>query len=277
MNSSKRAEQIAFCIKLRKRLTVAAFALAVTATLILLGDYHYYNGLEVRGVGLGLHPIIIFAVLFAEGIAAVIVYSRAESIAERILNDECDPQLYCDVKRTLLSRVSYVSAISIIDLTTSYYRGDFASCRNFAGDAVHAPGDPDKLFGYSFLGMSAYFLGDRKALEDALVKSKRILEGAKIDDRSPLRADFARRIRVLEMLAADGTDREKAVQYANSLGTLPERTTAIERLNTEYLRALVYENAGEKDRAGSCLDVCRGIKGKTFINEALLKNDQKDT
>lgn len=265
---SEEVEKIVSRIKLRKRLTVALFAIVFMATLILLGDYHYYNGIEEWGIGLGLHPIIICAVLFAEAIAAVAVYSRAEDSVERLLNDDCDPRLYCDVKRSLLSRASYVSAITVIDLNASYYLGDFASCRRFAEDALHASGDPDKLLGCSFLGMSAFFLGDRRSLGDALKQSKRILERAAINAKSPLRADFDRRIAILEMLAAaNDSDWSEALSYANSLEYLPVRTTAIERLNTEYLRALVYERAGEVKRARACLEECGKIKGKTFIND----------
>lgn len=266
-NRSEKVDRIVSRIKLRKRLTVAGFVLACIATLILLGDYHYYNGIETWGVGLGLHPIIIFAVLLAEGIAAVCLYSRAESVVETILNDDCDPGLYCDVKRSLLSYASYVSAITIIDLNASYYLGDFASCRRFAEDAIRSSGDPDKLLGYSFLGMSSYFLGDRKALADSLTKAKRLLERAKIDDRSPLRKDFDRRIAILEMLADVGSDKSKAVSYADSLEAYSERTTNIERLNTGYLRALVYEDAGERVKARACFEECGRIEGRTFIND----------
>ncbi len=272
-NRSKTVDRIVSRVKLRKRATVAFFALILLATLIFLGDYHYYDGLREWGVGLGLHPLIICAVLFAEGITAVAMYSRAENSVERILNDDCDPRLYCDVKRSLLSRSSYVSAITVIDLNVSYYLGDFASCRRFAEDAMRASGDPDKLIGCSFLGMSAFFLGDRRSLEDALKQAKRILERSNIGDRTPLRADFGRRVAILAMLAAAlGSDRDEALGYANSLERLGERTSRLERLNTEYLRALVYERAKETKKARACFDECGEIKGKTFINDAVAQH-----
>lgn len=271
-NRSERLERIVSGVKRRKRLTVALFAVVLIATLVLLGDFHYYDGIARRGIGLGLHPLIIFAVLLGEGIGAVCVYSRAEGSVESILNDECDPRLYCDVKRSLLSRASYVSAITVIDLNASYYLGDFASCRRFAETALRSSGAPDRLLGCSFLGMSAFFLGDRASLADALKQAKRILERSSLGERTPLRADFDRRISILEMLALTAdSDWKGALEYANSLEYLPERTTAIERLNTGYLRALVYERAGDAKKSRFCLEQCGKIKGQTFINDEVAK------
>ena len=269
----KPSEIVASRIKLQKVAVAAAFALAVILTLLFLGDSHYYDGIETRGIGLGLHPIAIVAVIVAECIAAVILYSRAESRVEKILDDKCDPKLYYDVKRALFSRGAYMRGKNIVDLNVSYYLGDIASCRRFADEAIRAVGDPDKLYGYAFLGLSAFFLRDKKMLSEAAQKSRRLLDRANIPARTPLYADLDRRLRLLETLLASMEERtDEAIRFADALESLPTRTTTLERFNTLFLRGLVYESAGEKKKALACFEGCISGTEKTFICEEAKKH-----
>ena len=269
----KLSEQIVSRVKFRKRSVTALFAVIVILTFLFLGDSHYYDGLEVRGVGLGLHPLIVVAVVVLECVAAVALYSRAEASVEHILDDDCDPKLYAEVKRALTSRGSYLNAKHVVDLNVSYYLGDFASCVRLADEAIHAPGDPDKLYGYSFLGMSAFHLGDKKELALAAEMTKRLLDRTTISSRTPLFADLDRRRLLLEtLLFSIKNERENAVRSADSLEALPADTTALERYNTIYLRGIVYEAAGEKKKALSCFGECVSGTEKTFICEEAKKH-----
>lgn len=270
----KTAEQIVSLIKWRKRLIVAAYILVALATFIFLGDTHFYNGLETFGVGLNLHPLIVVIVVLAEGVICVLFYSRTENVVERILTEECDPARYLAVKQSIMSRRSYVSDMIATDLNVSYFGGDFRTCLSFAEEAIHASGDPDKLQGYYFLGRCAYFLGDTKALDDAIKMSKRILERTKVGIRSPQRLAFDANIAAMEMLSfCVHGENEKALEFADSVvaSSVTERSSNLDRANVAFLRGTVYERCGEKKKAQSAFEIASSLGGTTFISSGPIR------
>ena len=264
----KESEVFAARIRVRKRVTVLLFVVVVFFTFLFLGDSHYYDGIEQHGVGLGLDPIIIVAVVAVECIVCVIFYSRAEDKVNTVLDEQCDPKLYYAIKRTLMKRGSYIDEKQIVDLNVSYYLGDFASCIMSAEDTIRSSGDVDKIYGYSYLGMASFMNGEDRSLSDAFERGKRLLERARLRTKTQIYADLSRRIKVLEMLCLlIDKEMKTAASLADSLELLPSGTTKIERYNTVFLRGMVYNSSGEREKSLECFNECISGTEKTFIFE----------
>ena len=271
MSANKReSDKIVSRIKNQKRATIAGLIIIVALSVFLFGGFHYFNGIEEKGIGLSLHPLIVLFIIILESVCAVIIYSRIENKTERFLDERCDPGLYRDIKRAISSRGSYIRSMQITDLVVSYYLGDYAICSKFAEEAIHASGDHDKLFAYSYLGMSSFLLNDTRSLERSVKNFQKIFEKLSLSNRSPVRADLDRRLTLLNMMnAAVRNDPDNAVRITDSLSELPERTTAIETLNTVFLRGVVYDLCSNKKKAEECYSRCREIPNKTFIYNAV--------
>ena len=266
-------EKIVSKIRFQKIATVTLFIVIAVFSLVLLGDFHYYNGIEDKGIGLSLHPLIVFAVIVGEGIVAVALYSRAENSVEPILYSNCDPQLYYQVRKALFPVHDRKTDLLITEVMTSYFLGDFAKCEKISAQLIELSGVQDKLFGLSYQGMSAFFLEDKKTLESSCRDFKRLLERSNLKERSPFRREMDRCLNILEMLNANEHNAsENALLFANALYSEDESIPLIERLNLLYLRFVVYESFGEKRKASECVDKCRKIKNKTFIFDRI--NDQ---
>ena len=256
-------------IRIQKITTIASFAVVAAITVVMLGGFHYYNGIEEKGIGLSLHPLIIFSLLMLEGICAVILYSKAEKSAERIIDVECDPLLYLQVRKAFMTRRDQERTLPIIEARVSYYLGDFLKSERIASRVSEFSGIADRLYGLSFVAVNAFFLEDGETFESSLLKFDRLLERSGLNYRSPIRRDMDRRQNVLKTLSyCLKDDREKAVSYANSL-LIEDDITVIEKLNLFYLRAIVYEKFGENKKAKECYEKCYEIKNKTFIAERL--------
>lgn len=263
-------KRIAAGIKLKKVLIVAAFVVVCVLTVLFLGDFHYNNGLEQIGVGLSLHPLIVLAAALLEAVFAVILFSRAEKSADPILEDECDPLLYFQVRKAFMSSKDQNTTLPILEAQVTYYLGDFAKCERVSSQIANFSGSADRLYGMSLLGFSSFFLGDRKTLSKVTHDFERLLERSGLKMRSPIRKDMDRRQRMLTMLDSSlRADAATALQFADSLFTDTTDTSRIERLNVLYLRAVVYEKFGEVKKSRQCIDQCREIDNKTFIGERI--------
>ena len=263
-------KRIAAGIRAKKIAVGAAFCVACALSLVFLGDFHYYNGIERVGVGLGLHPLIVLAVIALEAVAAVILFSRAEKSADAIFDRDCEPLLNFQVRKELMPLRDHETSLPLIELSTSYYIGDFAKCEKIADTVAGFSGAHDRLHGLSYRGLAAYFLGDRAALEVSRRDFDRLLERSGLKLRSPLRRDMDRRQKLLAMLALlMQDDASAALSFADSLYIAEGDVPPIDRLNILYLRALTYEACGEKKKARDCFEECRAIPNKTFISEKL--------
>ena len=259
-------------IKFKKTMTVACFIVIAVLSLVLLGDFHYYNGIEEKGIGLSLHPLIVFSVIVSEGIAAVVLYSKAEKSTDVILDTRCDPYLYYQVRKALIPTRDHYTDLLITEVITSYYLGDFAKCVSVSSQVIGMAGVQDRLFGLSYRGLSAFFLLDNITLETSFRDFKRLLETSNYKQNSPLRRDMDRKHNILEMLTAYvHNDTENALLFANALYTEDESISLLELLNLNYLRSVIYDAFGEHKKASECIRKCQEIQNKTFISEKVNK------